>query len=92
MPAKINDYKVYYYISKREKVLKRHKNRAKFYRIIFTYLIVINFCGIKFSRELIFAVTNFRDLAKFAKLVPAKYSKSENSRKLVPAKINAREN
>ena len=32
------------------------------------YLIVINFRGTKFSRELIFTGTNFRDLAKFAKI------------------------
>ena len=32
------------------------------------YLIVINFRGHKFSRALIFAVTNFRELAKFAKI------------------------
>ena len=54
------------------------------------YLKGINFHRSKFSRELIFVI-----LLNSRKLVPAKYSKSENSRKyfqrkFIPAKINAK--
>ena len=53
----------------------------------YIYLMVINFRGIKFSRELIFAGTNFPDLAKFAKIISREIFEIRKF-----AKISSREN